>query len=168
MSVKAAYDLVFKVWEYLDSGENKSPGPITHEFSVDFDLTSGTVVGSADLVWSDRRSRTTGASEVLDLAGVLTDSFGTTITFVEIVLVAIRNRDTVDGEDFQVGPDATNGWVGMVMDASDRIRVPAGGHVIWYDPNGQAVGAGATDELWIQNDGSSTNQYDIIIVGRSA
>ena len=105
---------------------------------------------------------------MLDLAGSLTDRFGSTITFARIKYVFIRNRSTTDGTDIRVGPDATNGWVGMFIDASDRNKVPAGGFVLWGDPNGQSVGAGATDELWIQNDGSISVDLDIIIVGTSA
>lgn len=167
MSVSGTVKLDINLAEILDSGENRS-GALDHKASLDIRLKTGTGSGQVDKIWSDRRTLAAAASDVLDLAGVLTDSFGTAITFSKIKLVYIKNRATTDGYDLRAGPDATAGWVGMFIDATDRNRIAAGGCLLWYDPNGQAVGAGATDELWLQNDGSGSVDYDIVIVGTSA
>lgn len=157
--------------EYLIS-ENKSiAGP--NEIKAEFTLEDGTSAGQIDLVFSDRRTLSVG-NEVLDLAGTLTDSFGNTITFAKVMMVLIKNRSTTDGDDLEVGPDATNGWAGAFADASDRVVVAAGrtadepGLFLWFDPRGQAVSAGSTDELYIENVGANDVDYDILIVGTSA
>lgn len=167
MSVSGTVKLDINLAEILDSGENRSNG-IDHKLSLDLRFKTGTGSGQVDRIWSDRRTLASSGTDTLDLAGVLTDSYGSTITFSKIKLVYIKNRSSTDGVDLRAGPDATNGWVGMFIDASDRNRIAAGGCLLWYDPNGQSVGAGATDELWVQNDGSVSCDYDIIVVGTSA
>lgn len=169
MSIHTDLDLLIKVNEYLDSPENRGAGgPVVHTFERDIELTDGTTSGKADLAWSDRRTLSGSGNEVLDLAGSLSDSFGNTITFAEVVLVYVRNRESADGNDLQVGPDSTAGWEGLVADASDRITVAAGGFLLWYDPNGQAVSGGSTDELYVEDVGGNGATYDVLIVGRSA
>lgn len=167
MSVSGKLYFLADLAEILDSGENRS-GDIRHKVELDVRLKTGTGSGQVDVIWSDRRTLASSGTDTLDLAGVLTTSYGATVTFAKIKAVCIRNRSSTDGVDLRAGPDATNGWVGMFIDASDRNRIPAGGMVFWYDPNGQSVGAGSTDELWVQNDGSVSCDYDIIIVGTSA
>lgn len=138
-------------------------------------LASGTTAGKADLVYYDERTLAGSASEVLDLAGSLADAFGNTLTMVKVKLIAIQNRTLTDGVDLQVGPDATNGFTGPWADASDRSIVAAGrvaddyGLFIWYDPNGQTVGAGSSDEINIANASTSTSAtYRVLIVATSA
>lgn len=167
MSVSGKLYFLADLAEILDSGENRS-GDLRHKIEVDVRFKTGTGSGQVDKIWSDRRTLAASGTDTLDLAGVLTDSFGTAITFARVKMVAIRNRSSTDGVDLRAGPDATGGWVGMFIDASDRNRIAAGGLLVWYDPNGQAVGAGATDELWVQNDGTASCDYDIVVVGTSA
>ena len=167
MSVVTSIEIKIRVSEFLDSGENRA-GQLLHAVDKTITLESGTGALQADRVFSDRRTLSTATGEVLDLAGTLTDSFGTALTIAKGRMVYMNNRSTTDGEDFSIGPDSTNGWVGLVKDASDKIRVPAGGFVLWYDPNGQAIAAGSTDELYAYNDGSASNSYDLLIVGTSA
>lgn len=167
MSVAGTFRILAQISEILDSGENRS-GDVLHKLDIDVRLKTGTGSGQADVVWSDRRTLAGAGSEVLDLAGSLTNSYGGTVTFAKVKAVFIRNRATTDGYDLRAGPDATNGWVGMFLDATDRIRVAAGGCHVWYDPNGQAVTAGSTDELFVQNDGAGSVDYDIVIIGTSA
>jgi hypothetical protein len=133
------------------------------------DLLNGTGSGQADKVYFAQRSLDAASNEVLDLAGVLADPQGSTLTFAKVKLVAILNLDTVDGEDLVAGPDATNGWgtAGYVQDASDRRRINAGGCDIWYDPNGITVTAGSADELYVASLVGGVT-YRILIVGTSA
>lgn len=133
------------------------------------DLLTGTGAGQADKVYFAQRTLGAATSELLDLAGVLADPLGTTLTFAKIKLVVFLNEDGTDGEDFTVGPDATNGWgaTGWVTDASDRIRVNAGGLHIWYDPNGIAVTGGSVDEIQVTTLVGAVT-YRVLIVGTSA
>ena len=133
------------------------------------EFTAGTGAGKVDLKFTDTRTLAASTPEVLDLAGVLVDAFGAVITFVKIkaliITAAAGNTNNV-----VVGPDATAGWVGPFGDASDRINIPPGGYLALVHPgDGWAVGAGATDELYVLNGGAGTSvTYSILILGASA
>lgn len=156
-------------------------GQIPHRFESLLNLNNGTSDGSIDLVWSERKTGVAAsATTVYDLAGVLTDSEGSTITFAEVVLIAIRNLSTDAVDHLEVGPDATAGFGvlasnrGFWADASDRsIVMPTiganEGWIVMHAPGGVPVGAGSTDELAvITPSGSAANTWDILIIGRSA
>lgn len=161
MAVKTKANVKFDCAEVVNS-ENQI-GNIRHVIEKAIDTSS------LDVVFSDRRSISASGNEVLDLAGSLSGALGNTLTFAKGHLVVIVNRNTTDGDDLQVGPDSTAGWVGAWADASDRNKVPAGGFLIWYDPNGQAVGAGSTDEINVAEvGGANTVSYDILILGSSS
>jgi hypothetical protein len=132
-------------------------------------LVNGTGSGAADQVYFAERTLDATSSEVLDLAGVLADPLGSTLTFAKVKLVAFLNSDSTDGDDLAIGPDATNGWGagGYVEDASDRRRCNAGGIDIWYDPNGIAVTAGSADEISVTTKVGAVT-YRVLIVGTSA
>jgi hypothetical protein len=168
MATVTTIRVIYTVNEYLGSGENRTVGPIVHSFDKTYSWESGTGTDQTDLVWSNRSAVASGGNDVIDLRGGITDTFGTSIAMAKGCAVLMYNRDTTDGEDFRIGPDATNGWVGPWLDASDRTRVPAGGLFLWVDPNGQAIAAGSTDELYVENNGSTENTYDIFVSGKSA
>lgn len=151
-------------------------GRIPHRFESLLQLDNGTSVGNIDLVYSKRETGIAASTTtVYDLAGSLTDSEGSTITFVEVVLIAIRNLSTDAVDHLEVGPDATNGFgvlssnLGFWADASDRSIITADSWSVWYSEAGVPVGAGSTDELAvITPSGSAANTWDILIIGRSA
>jgi len=159
-------------------------GAIHYPLAMNLTLANGTSAGQIDLAYGKRESGI-GASvtTVYDLAGSLADKSGTTITFVEVVLIALLNRSATAANYLLMGPDATNGFgvvasnVGFWADASDRNAFAADynssdGDGSWGVLNcrtGVAVGAGSTDELAvITQGGTSANTWDIIIGGRSA
>jgi hypothetical protein len=133
-------------------------------------LTNGTGTGQADIPYLADLSLTSGGNSVIDVRGSVNNAFGSSVSMAKVLLVAIQNDATVDGYDLMAGPDATNGWgaAGYVQDVSDRRRINAGGVDIWYDPNGIASVAGASDELYIENLGAGTITGKILIIGRSA
>ena len=175
--------------QYLIEGtEVVSDGPLKgvnkRELRLFLDLANGTSDGECDLMYSDQKTGI-GASvtTVYDLAGSLSDLSGTTITFVEVVLIAVRNRSSTAANYLEVGPDSTNGFgvvasnKGFWSDASDRNVVPAdfnsddgdGSWVILHSRGGVPVSAGSTDELAvITQGGTSSNTWDIVVIGRSA
>lgn len=159
-------------------------GTIDYEIAVDVRLPNGTTAGKIDLAYGTRAVGIgASATTVYDLAGSLLNKSGGTITFAEVVTIAIRNRSATAANYLTVGPDATNGFgvvasnVGFWADASDRNVVPAdfdastgdGSWLILNCRSGVAVAAGSTDELAvITQGGTSANTWDIVILGRSA
>jgi hypothetical protein len=54
-----------------------------------FQLASGVAANQADIFWGDERTLAASATEDLDLAGVLANVFGATITAVEVVAILV-------------------------------------------------------------------------------
>lgn len=156
-------------------------GAIPHRFESLLQLNNGTDDGKIDQVWSERKTGVAASTDTdYDLTGVLTDSEGSTITFAEIVLIAIRNRSTDAVDHLEVGPASSNGFgvlasnKGFWKDASDRsIVMPTigvnEGWIVMHAPGGVPVTAGTGDILTVTTpSGSAANTWDILIIGRSA
>ncbi|MDT0306125.1 hypothetical protein RM780_04000 [Streptomyces sp. DSM 44917] len=135
-------------------------------------LTSGTGAGQADLVFSDRRTLAASASEDLDLAGVLTDALGATVSFARIkgliISAAAANTNNVI-----VGGASSNGFVSWVGGATHTVTVRPGATLALIagqaDATGYAVTAGTGDLLHIANSAGSTSvTYDVVLIGASA
>jgi len=134
-----------------------------------WNIANGTSANQADLVFRDQRTLALSTSENLDLAGSLTDAYGTTLTFVKVKLIYVKAKSD-NGGNIIVGGAASNAFVGPFADSTDKVKVPAGGMYQVADAGtGWTVTAGTGDILKIENDdGSATGTYDIIIVGTSA
>jgi hypothetical protein len=133
------------------------------------DLATGTGANQADLLWHDQRTIAASSNEDLDLAGVLADAFGTTLTFVELklllVVAAAGNTNNV-----RVTRPASNG-VPLFLAASDGIDVRPGGMFLFSSPvnGGVTVTASTGDLINIANSSSGTSvTYDVVIIGASA
>jgi hypothetical protein len=133
------------------------------------DLASGIGANQADLLWHDQRTLAASGTEDLDLAGGLTDAFGTALTMVkvkELVVCAAAGNTN----DVQVTRPAANG-VPLFLAASDGIAVPPGGMIHLQAPGaaGVAVTAGTGDLITVTNGGAGTSvTYDVVIIGTSA
>ena len=89
----------------------------TLSISRKMSLTGGTGVGKGDQLWHDTRTLTTGASETLDLSGVLTNGLGATVNFNTVRGIAIINPSLTSTLEY--GGAAANTWFPMFKDASD-------------------------------------------------
>lgn len=174
VTARVALDIVFN--EVISSGLKQ--GALPARFLQEHALANGTSDGQIDRAYAKRETGI-GASvtTVYDLVGSLTDTEGNTISFAEVVLIAIRNRSSTAANWLSMGPDATNGFgvvssnKGFWADASDRTVIPADGDswVVLYSRGGVPAAAGSTDELAvITQGGTSSNTWDILILGRSA
>ena len=168
MAVNGKLTLSADFYDILDSGENRS-GSLRHLVEIVQSFTSGaSAVGTVDEIWSDRRTLANATGEVLDVRGALTKSYGGTLAIATLVAVIVKNRNALATDRLNIGPDATAGLSGMFADASDRISCRGnGGMVVWYAPTGITCGAGTTDELYVDNPGANSIDYDIVLLGRS-
>jgi len=179
-TASARVNLDIRAQELLSSGIRAGVIPAT--FSVLLDLTTGTSDGQADLVYAASPS-SVAASTVTsyDLAGSLVDSFGTSLTFVEVCLIAVRNKRTTALAYLDVGPHATNGFGRLASsrgfwpadagaDADQGSIVAPDSWLVLYSKDGVPVTAGTGDVLRVTTSGvvGSTNSWDILIIGRSA
>lgn len=132
-------------------------------------LSNGTAANMADRMFHDQRTIAASGTEDLDLAGVLVNAFGTTLTFVELrafmITAAAANTNNV-----RLTRPASNG-VPLFLAASDGIDIPPGGTFLWACPaDGKVtVTAGTGDLLTVANSSSGTPvTYDVVIIGTSA
>lgn len=130
--------------------------------------TNGTGTDQADQLWHDTRTLAAGATDNLDLAGGVTNAFGTTMTFAKVKGVFIKNNSTTSGEYFTVG-NATAPvqlWFGATTGTELLQHDACTLHV--NNKSGWTVTAATGDTLKIVNSGTASNTYDIIIWGTSA
>ena len=137
--------------------------------SVKTSMADGTGSGQSDLLFSDQRTLSASATEDLDLAGSLTDAFGSTLTFVKIKAIVITAA-AGNTNNVTVSPDATNGFTGPFNAVADLISIPPGGSFVVTAPaSGWTVTASTGDLLTLANSGAGTSvTYDIVLIGTSA
>jgi hypothetical protein len=135
-------------------------------------LSSGVAAGQADRLWAPpTRTLIASANEDLDLAGVLTDAFGATLTIARVkalyIAAAAGNTNNV-----VVGAAAANPWAAL-LSATGTVTLRPGAFVLvgtsTVDATGYAVTAGTGDLLRVTNSAGVTSvSYDIAVIGTSA
>lgn len=138
--------------------------PLKYAFSKA--LTNGTGANQASLVWSDQRTIAASANDDLDLAGTLTDAFGSTITFGRIKVLMVKAADANTNNVVVGGASST--FTTWVTGTSPAVLVRPGGLLVLAasDATSYAVTATSADTLRISNSGAgSTVTYDIVLIG---
>lgn len=135
-------------------------------------LANGTAAGQADKIFHDTRTLAASATEDIDLAGALTDAFGTTLTFVRIkgLLIAAAAGNT---NNVLVGGASATQFVSWCGGATHTVTVRPGAVFALMagqaDATGYVTAAGSTDLLKIANSSSGTGvNYDIVVIGCSS
>jgi hypothetical protein len=122
------------------------------------------VAGGADIAWLDERTLAAGEEDDLDLAGVLTDAFGTVVDVVEVVALLVH-ASSGNGGAIVVGNAVSP--VPLFSDPAATFSVPSGGWLFVAGKGGLFnVGEGTTDILRISNPGVVAASYVIAILGR--
>jgi hypothetical protein len=168
LTTKVQLDVAAKQTGTLDLGS--SAAQIAKTYSVS--LADGTAAGQADRMFSDTRTLAASATEDLDLAGVLTDAFGATLTFAKVKAIIISAAAGNTNNVIVGGASATQfaSWVGA---ATHTVTLRPGATLALFagaaDDTGYVSAAGSTDLLKIANSGAGTSvSYDIVLVGTSA
>jgi hypothetical protein len=163
-----ALDLIADIRISLDTkitADMSSPrDAINKTFTVDLDVGTGS--GQANQYFADLRTLAGGANEELDLAGVLENRFGQTVTFANIKFIFIENTATTDST-LAVGGAAANAFINWVGNATDIVNIPGQGvFILGSNARDFDVTAGTGDKLKLENlDGVNSLSYNIIIVG---
>jgi hypothetical protein len=179
-TASARINIDLRAQELLASGIRA--GVIPSTFSVVSDLTTGTSDGKIDLVFASTAASVSASTITsYDLAGSLVDSFGNVLTFVEVVLIAVRNKRTTALAYLDVGPHATNGFGRLASsrgfwpadigaDADQGSIVAPDSWLVLYNADGVPVTAATADILRVTTSAvvGATNSWDILILGRSA
>lgn len=147
-----------------DIGSAKARVTISKALSL---LAGTDATNKANILFSDQRTIAASGNEDIDLAGVLSDAFGSTVTAAEIVAIfigaAAGNTNSVN-----MTRPASNGFAGPFLAAGDGVSVKPGEWSAFVSQSGWAVTAGTGDLVNIANSAGSTSvTYDIVIVGRT-
>ena len=156
-----------------ESGSNAfSSGPFWNgSLSYSQVLSDGTTANKADLSYMAEITVATAANSDLDLAGVLTDALGNTVTAAEIVAIMIKNvalDGTANTTDLTIG-GGSNPVVGFMSGTIGPIK--PGGMVMLAAGDAAGLGAvtaGTGDILRIANSSGATAKFQIAILARSA
>jgi hypothetical protein len=131
-------------------------------------FTAGTGVAQADKLFSDQRTLAASATENLDLAGVLKDPLGATLTFGHVKMIVII-ADPGNTNDVVVGGAATNTFIGPFADATDKVAIKPG-HMLVLGGRGTgwAVTPATGDIVLVANSAGTTGvTYKVLIIGTS-
>jgi hypothetical protein len=132
-------------------------------------LAPGTASGQADKLFSDRRTLAASATENLDLAGVLVDPLGSTLTFGHVKWIYVK-ASTANTNNVCVGGAATNAFAGPFADPTDIVCIQPGGIALFTVNSGVGwtVTPSTGDLLKMANSAGTTGvTYDIIVAGTS-
>jgi len=133
-------------------------------------ITNGDAADKMNILWWDQRTLAASTAEELDLAGGVTDEFGTVLTFAKVKLIYVAAASG-NGDVIQVGGAAANAFVNWVANATDIIQIRPDGAMWLMAPGatGYAVTGGTGDLLKINNaNAGAAGTYDIVIAGTSA
>lgn len=151
--------------------KSNSFNTLVTDCGIDFStvIANGTGTGQVDAVYSKRITVTDSSTPTdLDLAGSLTDPFGDTVTFAELLLLFVRFNGA--SGVLSVGGDGSAAISTLTGATNDTIGVTAGGHIVLYSPTstGYAVTATSADILQFAISTGTNATADVIILGRSA
>ena len=135
-------------------------------------LGTGTTATAMSLIYAAQTNIAAGATNVLDLAGGLVDSFGKTLTFARVkwMMFAPSNSLSVVTNGYQsmlVIPAPANGFSAWQSGTTSAARVYCGGAWAIMAPctNAYAVTGGTGDLLWIVNESTNAASYRLYIGG---
>lgn len=169
MSVSTQIDLYLKT---VDDGDKTAPtyGALSGIIDWKTKWADGTSTNQADVAFFKKYALSASGTQVLDLAGSLTDDFGRTVTFAKIRAICFENTSTTSGDTVTVGPDATNGITTIITGTTPKVDIDPGGVVLLTSPvDGWSVTGGSADEIILtETGGANTVTVRVLIVGTSA
>ena len=173
MTAQANLNLNLRLDSRIPSTANLGAMP-THApvISQIIELVDGTGVGQIDVIYAKNLTLTTGASIALDLTGVTKDSFGNNIVMTTLCGCVIINKG-IDGAinttNLTVGA-GSNPFLGLFGVATGFATLRPGRILLEWCGEAGGLGtvvAGTGDTINITNDAGATNQFQVVLFGRS-
>lgn len=137
-------------------------------------LEDGTTVNKADILYADERQVASATNDDIDLAGVLSNAFGATITMVEMIALLIINKarnGTANTTNLTIGV-GSNPFVGFLGGTTPTVGpLRPGGMFLIASPDAAGIGtvtAGTGDILRVANSSGAAATYQIAILARTA
>ena len=138
--------------------------------SYSITLGDGTGANQADRMFADQRTVADGATETLDLSGLLAPFFGAApIALLKIKVLALFASPS-NTTNLTYSRAATLGSLVLTAVSSGVAALKPGAFFVWCDPSAAAVAvaAGTSDIITITNSAGAAATYDVYILGSSA
>lgn len=165
-NVSATLNLKF-AGKYIGANDLGVPAlPFIIEESVTLNPNVTGASNHADTAFLDERTLASNTTENIDLAGVLTDAFGTTIANAEAVMIVIKAAagNTTNLTFFGA---ASNAFNGPLSGTTPKVTLGPGEFFAFSSTAGWAVTAGTGDILLVANSAGASATYKIAIIGRT-
>lgn len=130
--------------------------------SVQQSWTNGTDSNQANQFYSDQITASASA-ESIDLAGSLTDVFGSTITFTKVRGLYVRNRATTTAFDLTIAGNFMT--TSVIGGSSQNLVLEPGGVLLLTAPVDGYVVTAATADVISFDPGANTVTFDVAIYG---
>ena len=173
MAVAAQLDINLAVSQ---SGANAfSSGPYWNAaMTLSQAFTDGVVANTFDRLYMAERTVASATNDDIDLSGVLTDVFGSTITAAELVGIFVINRakdGTANTTNLTIGA-GSNPVVGFLGGTTPTVGpLKPGGCFLLMNPDATGLAtitAGTGDILRVANGSGATAKFQIALLMRSA
>lgn len=120
----------------------------------------------ADLMWSDEVSIASNTAANLDMAGVLATGLGATITYAEVVAIALI-ADPTNTTNLTFFGAASNPFNGPLTGTTPALVLKPGDAALLVSKDGWPVTAATGDILAASNASGAAAKYKAIIIGRT-
>jgi hypothetical protein len=160
MSLTTAINILFNILNTKVDDLSTISDPITIDRTIS--LADGSGANQADVIFRDTRTLADGANEVLDLyaSGSLLDAFGTALTIETLKVLYLKNKSS--DATLLVGGGTTP--IGLCADATDIIKIPPGGILIWSAPDATGLDITTNKNLKLEHDGTGSSSMDIELI----
>lgn len=144
-------------------------GTAEQNIPKDDDIVFESGVGDyqSDVIWTDERTLATGATEDIDLRGVLFDIFGAAASFVEITALLVKSKKGVNNTtNLTIGNGTNPVPLGFGAATQSWIIPPEGAFLVVNPKAGWGATAGTGDILKVANAAGASHIYQIKAIGR--
>lgn len=133
--------------------------PVNAQPSITFSNGSG--ANQATILYQGKLSLSSGTLNV-DLNGVLTDSYGSTVSLVRVKAIYIQNNSTANNMTF--GAAASNAWATM-LNSTGTITLQPSAWFVAATPDATGWGVTAATGDILKAAGTGTDQFTIVLIG---
>jgi hypothetical protein len=158
--------LVMPSWTHTDA---TGPATVSETFSrlLEWDHTSGTTSNQMDQLFRERVTLTNSAERVIDIAGGVTNAFGSVITFAEVRFFAVISPSS-NLNAITVGAADTNAFSTWCGDTNHTATIRPGGIMLLVAPDATAYAVSTNGNIKVLNAGTNSVTYDLYVGGASS
>ena len=154
--------LVKPNWTHTKTGATTASEVFSTLYS--WSVTSGTNANQINKMWVSQRTLTNSATETIDIAGGITNSFGTQLDMSNVRMMIFKS--SADNSDsISIGGAAANAFDAWVGAADDTVILRAGAFLLISAPDATGYAVSTNGNIKVTNQGTNSVTYDVYIGG---